>query len=119
VNSADIVWTGVVIIGGLLITAGSFGKKLSATEGSILVKCGIIVTLGGFLYQVYWELLHQTVAPAITWNLTSKVGIGCITALVVVPMFIRPGILRGWVHEIYEFMRNGESVSKKGEKSRE
>lgn len=83
----DLVWSALVIIGGFLLIRDA--SKLSKAG-----KAGVMVIFGGFLFQVYWALLHQTEPAAVTWNLTSQIGVGWVTFLVIVLLvFVYPGPL--------------------------
>ena len=84
----DLVWSALVIIGGFLLIGDA--SKLSKAG-----KAGVMVIFGGFLFQVYWALLHQTEPAAVTWNLTSQIGVGWVTLLVIMLLvFVYPGPLR-------------------------
>lgn len=83
----DIVWTALVIIGGFLLIE-------NASNLSKQGRLGVIVIFIAFLGKVYWELLHQTEVPEVTWNLASQIGVGFVTLMVVVlVLFIYPGPL--------------------------
>ena len=82
----DLVWTVLVIAGGLLLLTK---KHLTTRE-----EWGVGLIFVGFLFQVYWDILHLPQANALTWNLTSQLQVGYVTLMVVIPLFIWPGFLR-------------------------
>ena len=83
----DIVWSALVIIGGLLLIGD--GSHLSKPG-----RAGVMVILSGFLFQVYWSLLHQTEPAKVTWNLASQIGVIYVTVMVVVMvLLVYPGPL--------------------------
>jgi threonine/homoserine efflux transporter RhtA len=74
---ADLVWVALGISGGLLLIGDI--SKLNGKQ-----KVGVILVFVAFLVQVYWEILHQAAAPALTWNLNSQVEVGYVTVLLVI-----------------------------------
>ncbi len=73
----DLVWTVLGISGGLLLVTKSW-KRLKTQE-----KWGIILILIGFLFQVYWEILHQSQTSNFIWDITSKWQVGFVTLMVI------------------------------------
>lgn len=73
----SIVWTALAIIGGLLLIRDA--SKLKTTQ-----RAGVMVIFGGFIFQVYWEILHQTTPAEGTWNLASKIGVSFVSLMVVI-----------------------------------
>jgi apolipoprotein N-acyltransferase len=83
----ELVWTALVIIGGFLLIG-------DASQLSRQGRVGMMVIFAGFLVQVYWQILHQTEMPPVTWNLLSQIGVIYVTVLVVVLLlFGYPGPL--------------------------
>lgn len=72
----DIVWSGLAIIGGLLLMRDA--SKLKTNQ-----KVGVMVIFAGFIFQVYWVLLHQTEPGEVTWNMTSIIGVIFVSIMVV------------------------------------
>ena len=85
----DLVWAALGIIGGLLLIGDT--SRLATKE-----KWGIGLIFVGFLFQVYWNILHQT-ETAVTWNSASQIQIIYVTLIVVIPLFVWPGFLRKWI----------------------
>lgn len=71
-----IVWSGLAIIGGLLLIRNA--SKLKRNQ-----RVGVMVIFAGFIFQVYWVLLHQTEPAELTWNMTSKIGVIFVSIMVV------------------------------------
>jgi len=83
----ELVWTALVIVGGFLLIG-------DASQLSRQGRVGVMVIFAGFLVQVYWQILHQTETPPVTWNLLSQIGVIYVTVLVVVLLlFGYPGPL--------------------------
>ena len=83
----EIVWTALVIIGGLLLIGDA--SRLSKPG-----QVGVMVIFGGFIFQVYWVILHPTEAPALAWNLASQISVGFVTLMVVILLLlVYPGPL--------------------------
>lgn len=80
----DLVWAALGIIGGYLLIVK---KNLTTKE-----KWGVGLIFTGFLFQVYWEILHVPQESALTWNLDSQLEVIYVTLIVIVPMFIWPGL---------------------------
>ena len=78
----DLVWTALATIGGLFLL-GKKWSKLSGTE-----KFGVMLIYVGFLFQVYWEILHQTAASPFVWNSTSQWQVGFVTFMVVLSLVL-------------------------------
>jgi len=71
-----IVWSALAIIGGLLLIRDA--SKLKRNQ-----KVGVMVIFGGFIFQVYWEILHQTAPVEPTWNMASKIGVIFLSIMIV------------------------------------
>jgi hypothetical protein len=83
----DLVWTVLATIGGLLL----LGKKWSQFSGA--EKSGVVLIYVSFLFQVYWEILHQAVTSPFVWNYTSQLQFVFVTFMVVLSLVI--GIYTG------------------------
>jgi threonine/homoserine efflux transporter RhtA len=71
-----IVWSALAIIGGLLLIGDA--SKFKRNQ-----KVGVMVIFGGFIFQVYWEILHQTAPVETTWNMASILGVILMSVLIV------------------------------------
>lgn len=103
----ELVWTGLVVVGGLLLIR-------DASQLSLQQRVGVMVIFAGFLVQAYWQILHQTESPPFTWNLLSQIGVVYVTALVVVLLlFGYPGPL-GRRKKQDRVSQEGEEEKKQG-----
>ena len=75
----DLVWTVLASIGGLLLIEG----KLS-TRG----KWGVGLIYAGFLFQVYWEVVHQVEPSKFVWNATSQTQVGFVTLVAIISIWM-------------------------------
>lgn len=84
----ELIWSALVIIGGFLLIEDASHLSKQGTAG-------VLVIFTGFLFQVYWAVLHQTEAAPVTWNLVSQMGVVFMTVMVgILLLFVYPGPLR-------------------------
>lgn len=78
----DLVWTLLASVGGLLLIEQTW-SHLRARG-----KWGVVLIYAGFLFQVYWEILHQTASSNLVWNTTSQLQVAFVTFMVILSVIL-------------------------------